>query len=223
MPCINRIIGKGPSTVNRKMPINGVVLGERRTPRSVLFSRWLALIGSDLLADLLAATLSEHTRPMLLADFGTNTEIALWDGQTVWVTSVPGGPAFEGMGMRNGMTAEAGAICRVWKADGLWRVETIDGVSARGYCASGFIDCNCAAIGGKAAQAVRTLCWFLAGRRVLLDDANSRTAICSVDVDIFQRAKASTAAAMMQLLAFAGLKVDDLHRLWMCGSFGQTS
>jgi len=31
----------------------------------------------------------------LLLDFGTNVEMALWDGKTLWVTSAPGGPAFE--------------------------------------------------------------------------------------------------------------------------------
>jgi uncharacterized 2Fe-2S/4Fe-4S cluster protein (DUF4445 family) len=54
-----------------------------------------------------------------------------------------------------------------------------------------------------------------------LDGANPHTAIFGSDIDIFQRAKASTAAAMTQLLAFAGLGADDLKTLWICGSFGQ--
>ncbi|MGZ8905569.1 MAG: 2Fe-2S iron-sulfur cluster-binding protein, partial [Methylobacter sp.] len=37
-------------------------------------------IGSDLLADLIATAVIEQPQPVLLADFGTNTEIALWDG-----------------------------------------------------------------------------------------------------------------------------------------------
>jgi uncharacterized 2Fe-2S/4Fe-4S cluster protein (DUF4445 family) len=178
-------------------------------------------IGSDLLADLVATAITEQPQPMLLADFGTNTEIALWDGQTLWATSVPGGPAFEGVGMRNGLTAETGAICKVSKHDDQWRLETLGNAPARGYCASGFIDAiallldeNLLKPSGRFTQPQPT-------GGYLLDTTNHRTSICAADVDIFQRAKASTAAAMTQLLAFADLKADDLHTLWICGSFGQ--
>ena len=46
----------------------------------------------------------------LFLDFGTNTEIALWDGSLVWVTAASGGPAFEGCGMSYGFAAIPGAI-----------------------------------------------------------------------------------------------------------------
>jgi uncharacterized 2Fe-2S/4Fe-4S cluster protein (DUF4445 family) len=55
----------------------------------------------------------------------------------------------------------------------------------------------------------------------LLQAGVSKSAIFASDIDIFQRAKASTAAAMAQLLAFSGLTVNDLSRVWICGSFGQ--
>lgn len=56
-------------------------------------------VGSDLLADLVATGLSRGPPGSLLLDVGTNTEIALWDGQALHITSVPGGPAFEGVGI----------------------------------------------------------------------------------------------------------------------------
>jgi uncharacterized 2Fe-2S/4Fe-4S cluster protein (DUF4445 family) len=70
-------------------------------------------VGSDLLAGVLATGMTARSRAALLIDFGTNSEIALWDGSRLWVTSAAGGPAFEGCGLSCGMPAESGAIYRV--------------------------------------------------------------------------------------------------------------
>ncbi|TAL47589.1 MAG: DUF4445 domain-containing protein [Methylovulum sp.] len=178
-------------------------------------------IGSDLLAGLVATAITEQPQPMLLADFGTNTEIALWDGQTLWTTSVPGGPAFEGVGMRNGLAAETGAICRVSKDGGRRLLQTIGEAPVRGYCASGFIDAIALLLDENLLKPSGRFTEPQPKGGYWLDAANPRTAIAAGDIDIFQRAKASTAAAMAQLLAFAGLQANDLQRLWICGSFGQ--
>ncbi|WP_341325369.1 ASKHA domain-containing protein [Methylotuvimicrobium sp. KM2] len=180
-------------------------------------------VGSDLLADLLATGITEQPEPRLLADLGTNTEIALWDGTTAWVTSVPGGPAFEGVGMRNGLTAETGAIYRV-RADGeRWLISTIGDQPIRGYCASGFIDAIAVMLdkqvlkpSGRFTQSLQP-----SGTGYRLDANNAQSTIFGSDIDIFQRAKASTAAAMLQLLGFADLKPSDLQAVWICGSLGQ--
>jgi len=176
-------------------------------------------VGSDLLADLIATSFTELTPPTLLVDFGTNTEIALWDGNLIWVTSVPGGPAFEGVGMRNGLTAETGAICKVTKLEEDWCLHTLGETPARGFCASGFVDavallleCNQLKPSGRFVQAMSAH---------HLDQNNPYSAIFASDIDVFQRAKASSAAAMMQLFSFAGLSAEDLQTLWICGSFGQ--
>lgn len=178
-------------------------------------------IGSDLLADLLATEIVEQNHPTLLADFGTNTEIALWDGATLWATSVPGGPAFEGVGMRNGMPAETGAICKVAKTEGQLQLQTIDGAPARGYCASGFIDAIALLLEQQQLKPSGRFAAASPGQGLCLDPACGKSAIFAGDIDIFQRAKASTAAAMSQLLAFANLGLNDLKTLWICGSFGQ--
>ena len=69
-------------------------------------------VGSDLTAGILAADLTAEPGTLLI-DFGTNSEMALWDGNTIWVTSAAGGPAFEGSGISCGMPAEKGAIYRL--------------------------------------------------------------------------------------------------------------
>jgi uncharacterized 2Fe-2S/4Fe-4S cluster protein (DUF4445 family) len=50
----------------------------------------------------LNASQPELTRHIygVAVDLGTNTESALWDGRRLLLTSVPGGPAFEGVGIR---------------------------------------------------------------------------------------------------------------------------
>jgi uncharacterized 2Fe-2S/4Fe-4S cluster protein (DUF4445 family) len=194
-----------------------------RTPHAeIIIAQPLAgFIGSDLLADLLATDITEQAQPMLLADFGTNTEIALWDGANLWASSVPGGPAFEGVGMRNGLTAEAGAICKVSGTAEAWHLQTLGDVPARGYCASGFIDAIALLLEAKQLKPSGRFTEPKTDTGYLLDPSNPHSAIFASDIDIFQRAKASTAAAMAQLLALAGLTVRDLDRLWICGSFGQ--
>jgi len=75
-------------------------------------------VGSDLTAGVVATRLVEAGPGSLLIDFGTNSEIALWDGKILWVTSAAGGPAFEGCGIGCGMPAESGAIYRVHESNG---------------------------------------------------------------------------------------------------------
>ncbi len=69
-------------------------------------------VGSDLLAGVLVTDLTRAPGSLLI-DFGTNSELALWDGEKLRVTSAAGGPAFEAGASRCGMPAEPGAIFRV--------------------------------------------------------------------------------------------------------------
>ena len=191
-------------------------------------------IGSDLLADLLVTRLTESAGGALLLDVGTNTELALWDGARLHVTAVPGGPAFEGVGLRNGMAAETGAICRVrhsgcrpaspekgipfGHAD--FSFETVAGTPARGFCGSGLVDAVAVLLSaGKLKPSGRFV--VSPGKDgFLLDPDNPRTALFSQDIDTFQRAKAATAAAMAALLQRAGMGWSDIRRLCVCGAFG---
>jgi len=177
-------------------------------------------IGSDILAGLMTIDITHKTEPVLFADFGTNTEIALWDGQQIWLSSVPGGPAFEGIGLQNGLTADAGAIRSVRKDNDNFVLDVIGMGKAKGFCASGFVDAiallrtsNEIKLSGRFANSN--------SESYLLDKNNSYTMIKSRDIDAFQRAKAATAAAMQQLLKLANISVNNLSQLWICGAFGQ--
>jgi uncharacterized 2Fe-2S/4Fe-4S cluster protein (DUF4445 family) len=179
-------------------------------------------VGSDLVADLLATRLTDGPAGALLLDIGTNTEIALWDGQHLHVTSVPGGPAFEGVGIRHGMPAEPGAICRVHLTDAGFMLDTISGSEARGFCGSGLADAIAVLLANGKLKPSGRFAVSPGPEGLTLDPGNPRTAITGIDVDAFQRAKAATAAAMGQLLLQANLQWSDLKRLCVCGAFGHT-
>jgi len=179
-------------------------------------------IGSDLIADLIATRLTAGPAGSMLIDVGTNTEIALWDGQHLHVTSVPGGPAFEGVGIRHGMPAEPGAICRVRAADDGFTCETIGGSAARGICGSGLADAIAVLLAQGKLKPSGRFAVSPGPEGFALDPTNPKSTITGIDVDAFQRAKAATAAAMAQLLLQANLHWNDLQRLCVCGAFGHT-
>ena len=177
-------------------------------------------VGSDLLAGLLATGVAEGPAGTLFLDVGTNTEIAVWDGQKIHVTSVPGGPAFECGGVDFGMPAEPGAICAVRRSDGGYVLDVVGGAHALGYCGSGLLDAVAALrADGRLKPSGRFAEPGEAGR-CRLDPDNPRTAVSGRAVDAFQRAKAATAAAIHVLLAASRLTTGEIRRLIVCGAFG---
>jgi uncharacterized 2Fe-2S/4Fe-4S cluster protein (DUF4445 family) len=99
-------------------------------------------VGSDLMAGVLATGLTRKPAGALLIDFGTNSEMALWDGERIWVTSAAGGPAFEGGMIRCGMPAEPGAIYKIIPEASSpgFRCQVIGGGPPKGICGSGLVD-----------------------------------------------------------------------------------
>ncbi|MBI4995299.1 MAG: DUF4445 domain-containing protein [Rhodocyclales bacterium] len=178
-------------------------------------------VGSDLIADFVATGFTEGPPGALLIDVGTNIEIALWDGKTVHVTSVPGGPAFESGGVAFGMPAEPGAICAVRRSDAGFDLDVIGGGEARGYCGSGLLDAVAAMLEVGILKPSGRFAIPCPAEGYRLDPANPRTAITGNAVDAFQRAKAAMAAAIRVLLAEAGMQRDRIGRLFVCGAFGR--
>lgn len=183
-------------------------------------------VGSDLLADLLATQLTDGPGGALLLDIGTNTEIALWDGRHLHLTSVPGGPAFEAVGIRHGMPAEPGAICAVQPGDRTggkgYRLTTLGDDVPRGFCGSGLLDAIAVLLKDKILKPSGRFTQPPGPEGHRLDPALACSAITGVDIDAFQRAKAAMAAAMEQLLELAGMDWSQLTRLCICGAFGHT-
>jgi uncharacterized 2Fe-2S/4Fe-4S cluster protein (DUF4445 family) len=202
-------------------------------------------VGSDLLAGILATRLFESEPGTLLIDFGTNSEIALWDGECLWVTSAAGGPAFEGCGISCGIPAEPGAIHQVRELEshGKWNAETrgksgdsilesdvlglglefrtIDHEKPRGLCGSGIVDLiACLLRSGKLTSIGRFSDEVSGGSITLLNGDRGPLLLTKRDVDVFQRAKAAISAAVRVLLSTARMRAVELKRIHIGGAFG---
>lgn len=177
-------------------------------------------VGSDLLAGLIAGGLVEGAAPALLVDFGTNSEVALWTGDSLWITATAGGPAFETGAGRCGMPAEAGAVYRVaFDAAGQPACAILGDDRARGLCGSGLVDL----VAGLRRAGVLTAAGKFAGggdAYALAVDGQALQ-LGWRDVDALQRAKGAIGAGIAVLCAEAGIAPGDLRRVVAAGLFGR--
>ena len=178
-------------------------------------------VGSDLLAGLLATDLAGLAAGSLLIDFGTNSEIALWDGRRLWVTSAAGGPAFEGSGIHCAMPAERGAVGRVVEQESGLRGEVIGGGPARGLCGSGLVDLIALLVRSDIITKLGKFKPGGIGRVPLFNAEFAALMPRERDLDLFQRAKAAIGAGVGCLLARTRLRQEALQRVCVCGAFGR--
>lgn len=180
-------------------------------------------VGSDILSGIIATGLTEKAAPALMIDFGTNSEIALWDGANVWITSAAGGPAFEGSCLGCGMPAEPGAIHRIRPSakPGNYEYEVIGGMPPVGICGSGLVDLLATL---KKNDLINTKGQFTkscAGESLTLELNGFKATLGKKDMDIFQRAKGAIGAATTILLATAGIMPEEVQRICIGGAFGR--
>ena len=180
-------------------------------------------VGSDLLSGIVATRLMEQGPGALLIDFGTNSEMVLWDGNNLWVTSAAGGPAFEGSGISCGMPAEPGAICRVTvsHAPGELAFEVIAGVEARGLCGSGLLDLLAFLVRNGTLNNKGQFAPSVPEYGFPLCRNNREIVLTKKDIDMFQRAKAAVGVGVEILLSKAGMGYHELRRIFIGGVFGQ--
>lgn len=178
-------------------------------------------VGSDLLAGVIATRLMEGPPGSLLVDFGTNSEMALWDGKLLRITSTAGGPAFEGSGISSGMPAEAGAIYRVAAGpESGFDVSVVGDVPPRGICGAGLVDAMALLRSmGRLDKVGRLKEAGEAG--IVLTEEGQAVAVKAQDIDLFQRAKAAIGAGIVWLCREAGLHPAELQRVCVCGAFGR--
>lgn len=177
-------------------------------------------VGSDLLAGVVASSLVEKDAPALLVDFGTNSEIALWTGECLWVTAAAGGPAFEAGAGRCGMPAEAGAIYRVaFDEAGQPTCAILGDDRAQGLCGSGLVDL---VAGLRRVGMLKATGKFADGRDAFSLVADGQTLQLGWrDVDALQRAKGAIGAGIAVLCAHAGVPLSALRRVVAAGLFGR--
>jgi uncharacterized 2Fe-2S/4Fe-4S cluster protein (DUF4445 family) len=178
-------------------------------------------VGSDLLAGVVATRLTEDGGGALFIDFGTNSEIALWDGRDLWVTSAAGGPAFEESGISCGAPAEPGAIYRVAVRDGLFAFDVIADSEPCGLCGSGLVDLIACLVRSGLLTRMGRFAPSVPEEGFALGRGERDIILTRRDVDMFQRAKAAIGTGIQALLAHAGIECEELRRICVGGFFGR--
>lgn len=189
-------------------------------------------VGADHVAMLLATNAWQANEATIALDIGTNTEISLAVGGRLLSCSCASGPAFEGAHIQAGMRAAPGAVERVQRLNGEYRVSTIGNQPAVGICGSGILDAVSEMLTGgiidqrgilqRGAPGVRN---GDRGSAFLLVPADASGVGRDIlvnrrDVNEIQLAKAAIRAGVEILLLEAGLRDADIKHFIVAGAFG---
>lgn len=189
-------------------------------------------VGGDAVAFVYGAEPGEAT---LCLDVGTNGEIALIEGESIWATSAAAGPAFEGGNLSCGMAALPGAISSVRIEGERLRLQVIGNEQPRGICGSGTIEaitellrCNILEASGRLRNpgeiesnlAARVIEYRGASAFVLYRDAERLIVLSQEDIRQLQLAKAAIRGGIDVLTERSRIQCDALKQVILTGSFG---
>lgn len=171
----------------------------------------------------------------LYLDLGTNGELALVAGETVWATSAAAGPAFEGGNLSCGMAALPGAVSSVRLEGDRVRTEVVGNAPVVGICGSGVIEAVSELLRHGILQPDGRLrdsgeiTSNLAGRVirhggenafVIHRDAQRLLLLTQSDIRQVQLASGAIRAGLEVLYQRAGLSPGALEAVRVTGSFG---
>ena len=172
-----------------------------------------AFIGADITTALLASGLCARGETALLADIGTNGELALWHQGQLTCCSTATGPAFEGAGVSMGMPGKTGAVDHVSLRGGALCAHVIGEAPPAGLCGSGIID----AVACLLQQDTLDESGFLEGAP---DVIAAPVTLTQADVRAVQLAKSAVCSGIRALLHTARLAAGDIAELAVAGGFG---
>ena len=171
----------------------------------------------------------------LYLDLGTNGELALVTGETVWATSVAAGPAFEGGNLSCGMAALPGAISSVSVQNGRISTTVIGNGPPRGICGSAVLETVALLLdegvlgedgriknGDEIPSILSARVIDYHGERafVLYRDAQRLLVLTQADIRQVQLANGAIRAGIEILFDKAELTQGALERVVLTGSFG---
>ncbi len=189
-------------------------------------------VGGDTVAFIYGAEPGEAS---LCLDMGTNGEIALIAGETVWATSAAAGPAFEGGNLSCGMAALPGAISSVRIEGERLRLQVIGNGHPIGICGSAAIEavtellrCTVLEASGRLRSpeeiesnlAARIIEYHGGTAFVLHRDAKHLIVLSQDDIRQLQLAKAAIRGGIEVLLERSRIQCDALKQVILTGSFG---
>lgn len=171
-----------------------------------------AFIGADTTCAILATQLCAGDTAML-ADIGTNGEMALWHNGKLTVCSTAAGPAFEGVGISMGMRGADGAIDKVCIENGRLKAHVIGDGTPTGICGSGLVD----------AVACMLDLEIVDDSGYLEDDEfiiQAPVYLIPKDIRMLQLAKSAICAGLVTLTESENLSAPDISTLYIAGGFG---
>lgn len=213
----------------RRLPATELEIPAHGT--AVLMPSVAAYVGSDMVCAAVDSELDGDLRTTLLADVGTNGELALSHDGTIYACSTAAGPAFEGATISAGVGGVAGAISSWYRTDEGFDFDTIDNAPAVGICGAGLLDLMAALVSDGIVDETGRISpdtpWsgHWAAR---LCSRNGEPAVhlagrhCLTQKDIreVQLAKAAIAAGIAVLCAEAGITTREIQRIVLTGGFG---
>jgi uncharacterized 2Fe-2S/4Fe-4S cluster protein (DUF4445 family) len=213
--------------------LNAIELGLDLPVPLYLFPLISGYVGGDLVAFLFSQ--QPHEPGTFWLDVGTNGEMAVFNGQEWWTTSVAAGPAFEGGQILCGMAVQPGAVERVRLRGDSLQLEVIGGMLPQGLCGSGLTEAIAAGLEGglidsrgkivDPMEVTTNLSRYIvetpSGRALrLYRDATVEILLTQQDVRNFQLAKGAVKAGAECLLEKAGLKTVQIQMAVVTGAFG---
>jgi uncharacterized 2Fe-2S/4Fe-4S cluster protein (DUF4445 family) len=214
-----------------------------------------AFVGGDVVAGVYSSGLIRHKGDALLVDIGTNGEMVLSKGaalasRTLASCSCAAGPALEGMNIRCGMRASAGAIEDIFiDEDGSVRLKIVGGATPRGMVPRGAVPVGICGSGVLAAikEFLRVGLVRSDGSLVAPEELPFRrrrlaalyreegeekegghlsiglsgdVVITQKDIRQVQLAKGALLSGVCALLDWAGLQAGDIDKVFVAGQFG---
>ncbi|MCR5055633.1 MAG: ASKHA domain-containing protein [Clostridia bacterium] len=183
-----------------------------------------AFIGADVVAGA-AAVIKNDDGPAFFIDLGTNGEMVLKANGRYYATSSAAGPCFEGANISCGTGGIPGAISGVEKTSGGIKLSTIWDREPVGICGSGLISLISMLLGddiidetGLMDEDYEIDGLLSAGGR----EAFTKTGLSLTRKDVreFQLAKAAIRTGIEILLEKAGVRADEVLRVYTAGGLG---
>ncbi len=189
-------------------------------------------IGNDAIAVAVESGVTKKQEKALLVDIGVNTEVGLYDSETLHFASAASGPAFEEMSIEYGMSAKEGAISgfELGNESTSSNTETISDTPAQGICGSGSISILAALVENGLVDRSGT---FVSPKESSHIEQRGDSRIFKVirgrddwivltqrDIRMIQQSKAAIRAAIEVLLQETGILPEDIEDFYITGEFG---
>ncbi len=212
-----RPFSHAPFSVNRlfgeSLTANTLELSSLNEDTSIYLPRCIsAFVGADTTCAVIATQLCERETAML-ADIGTNGEMALWHDGRLTVCSTAAGPAFEGVNIEMGMRGSTGAIDKVTVLNGSVNAHVIGGGKPVGICGSGLVD----AVACMLDLEILDKSGYLEDEKFIIQPP---VLLTQQDVRMLQLAKSAICAGLLTLIEKQGLTAKDIPTLYIAGGFG---